>query len=182
VQSAVPEVEVADDADRTRRRRPDGERRADDAVDLAHVRAEALVDSLVPALGGEVEVELAERRRERVGIVDDEGRPLRVADLEPVAKRELGAVELALEQARRVRALELDRLLFALDANLDALRLGPEGADDDAAVLRMRPEQAVRIRQPSLDELIDGAQMPSSSSRWMPATGIRTQSGRLSSS
>jgi hypothetical protein len=159
VQPPVPEVEVADDADGARGRRPHRERRADDAFDLAYVRAEELVDPLVAALGGEMEVELAEGRRECVRVVDDEGRALRVADLEPVAQRELGAVELALEQACGVRALELDRLLLALDADLDALRLGSERTDDDAAaVLRVRPEQAVRIRQPPLDELVDRAQ------------------------
>ncbi len=50
VQPAVPVVEVADDADRARVRRPDRERRAAHAVDLAHVRAELLVQPLVPAL------------------------------------------------------------------------------------------------------------------------------------
>ena len=46
----VPAVEVADDADRARVRRPHGEGGAGDAVDLADVRAELLVQLLVPAL------------------------------------------------------------------------------------------------------------------------------------
>jgi hypothetical protein len=181
VEPSVPEVEVADDADRSRRRSPDRERGADDAVDLAHVRAQTLVDPLVPTLGCEVQVELAERRREGVRVLDDEGRALRVADLEPVAERQLGAVELAFEQARGVRSLELDGL-GAFDAYLDAFRLGPEGANHDAAVLRVGAEQAVRVGEATLDELVDGAHASSSSRRWIPATGMRTQSGRLSSS
>ena len=68
VQPPVPGVEVADDRDRARVRRPDGERGADDAVDLADVRAEPLVEVLVAALHREVEVELAERRQERVRV------------------------------------------------------------------------------------------------------------------
>ncbi len=50
MQAAVPRVEVADDRDRARVRRPDGERGAGDAVDLAHVRAELLVELLVLSL------------------------------------------------------------------------------------------------------------------------------------
>jgi hypothetical protein len=110
VQAPVPEVEVADDADRARRRRPHRERGPDDALDLAHMCAEALVDALVPPLRGEVEVELPEGGRERVRVVDDQRRPLRIAHLQAVAQRQLGAVELAFEQPGRVRALELDRL------------------------------------------------------------------------
>jgi hypothetical protein len=56
------------DADRARRRRPHGERDAVHAVDLAQVRAELLVELLVAALAGEVEVDLAERRQERVRV------------------------------------------------------------------------------------------------------------------
>ena len=50
--SRLPVVEVADDRDRARVRRPDRER---DAV-VAHVRAEHVVEPLVPALAGEVQV------------------------------------------------------------------------------------------------------------------------------
>ena len=57
-----------------RRRRPHRERGAGDAVDLAQVRAELLVELLVAALAGEVQVELAERRQERVGVVERERR------------------------------------------------------------------------------------------------------------
>src|SRR5256885_914563 len=42
VQPAVPRVEIADDRDRARIRRPDGECRPDGAVDVAHVCAELL--------------------------------------------------------------------------------------------------------------------------------------------
>ena len=67
VQPPVPGVEVADDRDGARARRPDGERRAGDAVELAHVRAELGVELLVAALAGQVQVELAERRRNAYG-------------------------------------------------------------------------------------------------------------------
>src|SRR4029077_7936864 len=65
VQAPVPRVEVADDRDRPRVWRPDRERGADDALDLAHVGAEQLVQVLVAALERQVEVQLAERGEER---------------------------------------------------------------------------------------------------------------------
>ena len=52
-------------------RRPDGERDAGDAVHHAGVRAEPRVQLLVPPLAGEVDVELAERRQERVRVAED---------------------------------------------------------------------------------------------------------------
>jgi hypothetical protein len=70
-------------------------------------------------------------------------------------------------------------------AELDAVgtdddRLGPRAqrADDDAAVGRMRAEVPVRV----VALVGDGQTSTSARSRWMPATGIATQSGRLSSS
>ena len=59
------------DTDRARRR-PDGERGARDALELAHVRAEALPELLVAALADEVQVELADRRQEAVRVVERE--------------------------------------------------------------------------------------------------------------
>ena len=79
VEPPVPAVEVADDATRARVRRPDRERDARDAVELADVRAELVVELLVPALAGEPEVELAERRQERVRVVERERVAVRVA-------------------------------------------------------------------------------------------------------
>ena len=70
MQAPVPGVEVADDARPTRAA---GAQTANavpgDAVELAHVRAEALVQLLVAALAEQVQVELADRRQERVRVV-----------------------------------------------------------------------------------------------------------------
>src|SRR3712207_9065671 len=62
-------VEVAHDADRAGRRRPHRERRAGHALDLADVRAELRVQLLVAAFADQVEVDLAERRREAVRVL-----------------------------------------------------------------------------------------------------------------
>ena len=80
VAGAVPAVELADDAHRAGARRPDGEggavHGARDAPVIAVPGAEALPELFVPALGDEVQVEFADRRREAVGVV---ARPLGVA-------------------------------------------------------------------------------------------------------
>src|SRR4029077_13287944 len=68
VQAPVPRGEVADDRDRPRAWRPDRQRGAGGALDLAHVGAEQLVQVLVAALERQVEVQLAERGEERVRI------------------------------------------------------------------------------------------------------------------
>jgi hypothetical protein len=68
VQAPVPEVEVADNGDRPRRGRPDGEGRPVDAVDDTNVGAEAPVELLVSSLRGEMDVEGAERGREDVRV------------------------------------------------------------------------------------------------------------------
>ena len=68
--AAVPAVEVADDADPDRVRRPDGEMHAGDAADLQRMRAELLVDAGVVALAEQVHVEVGEDPPEAVGILD----------------------------------------------------------------------------------------------------------------
>src|SRR6185503_6326155 len=94
-----------------------------------------------------------------------------VGDLELIPQRQLGALQDALEHAvAAVDALQLD--VGGLDH--DALGVGTEGADDDAVLRRVGAQVGVRISQIHPNG--------SSSSRWMPATGMRTQSGRLLSS
>ncbi len=142
VQAAVPEVEVADHGDRARVRRPDGERGANDAVELPDVRAEPLVEMLVAALHDEVEVELAERRQERVRVADGEDVAVRVLDLELVLERQLRLRQQRLPEPARIGELRLDA--GRLHANRS--RLGPQRAHDDAALRRVGPEHAVGIR------------------------------------
>ena len=142
VQAAVPGVEVAHDGDRARVRRPDGERGADRAVELADVRAEPLVEVLVAALHDEVEVELAERRQERVRVADGEDVAVRVLDLELVLERQRRLRQQRLPEPGRIRE-------FCLDAgrqHANRSRLGPQRAHDDAVLRLVGPENAVGIR------------------------------------
>ncbi len=147
VQAAVPAVDVADEADRGRVGRPDGEGDAGDPVHLPRVGAEPLPEALVPALADEVQVEIAERRRERVRVAHDDCLAVRAANLELVAKGQLGALDDPFEEAGlRLRRRELDRLV-ALRARHHPDRVGAKRPDDDAAVLRVCAERGVRVVQ-----------------------------------
>ncbi|MCU0314733.1 MAG: hypothetical protein MUC84_11820 [Solirubrobacteraceae bacterium] len=186
VQARVPAVEVARDADRTCRRRPDGERHAGHAVVLDRVRAELLVELLVTPLARQVQVELAERRQERVRVAQREAPVLAVVDLELVAERQLGTGDRAGEDAAGVQLLECD-LLAGAGAHDDAPGLGPVHPDDRAGLCGMRPEQRVGVGERAGEQRVDvvgeaHAVTSSSRIRAMPATGMPTHSGRLSRS
>ena len=131
LRAPVPEVPVADDGDAARVRRPDRER---DAL-VGHVRAEALVDPLVPALAGEMQVELAraslllqhaedprDRDRDPVGPVvqlvaelvdgllelEDRQQPLDLVAARRQQRR-IGRVEVAVEELRPAALLPVRR-------------------------------------------------------------------------
>ncbi len=121
----------------------------------------------MPALAREVEVELAERRQERVRVVELVHLAAGIRDLEPVAERERRLRDGALEDARRVAQLERDRVA-ALDEDAHAVGVRAVGADDHAAVLRVRAEDVVRVGvlppDDALELLGDGHGLISSSS------------------
>ena len=141
VQPAVPAVEVAHHADRGGIRRPDRERDAGDAVQLARVRAEPLVELLVPPLDGEVDVELAERRQERVRVAEPVGVAGRVAHLQLVVERQLRARDRSFEDPAAVPRLELD----VHRQHAHRFGVGPVRADQDTALRRVRAEDGVRV-------------------------------------
>ena len=64
----VPVVEVADNRHAARRRRPHCKRHAMHAIDRAHVRAKFLVDEVVRALVEQMQIEIAERGKKRIGV------------------------------------------------------------------------------------------------------------------
>ena len=163
---AVPSVEVTDDAHRLGRRSPD---REGHALDLRHgprMGAELRVQLLVASLGDEVEVELAERRQERVRVVDDEGRAAGEADLERIAKRHRPALEHGLEQAGRMDPRELDSIA-SVGSNRHRDGVGPKRPDDDTPVGRVGPEDVMRIRVVARDDPLDlGARRRRPSDPW----------------
>ena len=116
-----------------------------DAVDLAHVRAEALPQLLVAALADQVQVELADRRQEAVRVLDRDRARLAVVDLELVGERQLRLREAALEDAAGVDLLERDGLALRRDDG-DGGGGGAPCADDHAVAVGVRAEEGVRLR------------------------------------
>ena len=144
MEAPVPAVEVADNADGAGVRGPDGEGRPPDPGDLAEVGAEPLVELLVAALGRQMQVEVPERRREGVRVLQREHPAVRIAHLQSVAQRQRGAVDDAFEEPCFVPLGQLHRIP-ALGEHAYALGVRPVCADHDAAVHGMGAEQRVRV-------------------------------------
>ena len=154
VEAPVPVVEVADDADAVGGRRPDGERDAAHVAEVADVRAQLLVDVPVAALVEEVLVERAEGGHEGVGVELRERRAAGVVDAQAVGEELHAPRQPELEEAARVRPRHLARA-FALDDQLDALGLGPEGPHDRAPRRQVRAEDGVRVLRPQREQPLD---------------------------
>ena len=122
----------------------------------------------------EVEVELAERRQERVRVAQRVRVPVRVLDLELVVERQRRLREQRLPQARGVLQLRLD----APGCTRTARASGRYARTTTPPFVWCAPSVRVRVRA----ELDHDCVVAGSISRWIPATGIPTQSGRLSSS
>ena len=145
VDAAVPEVPVAHHRHGARGGGPDGERGAADALELAHVGAEALPQLLVAALADEVQVQLADRRQEAVRVLGLH-RPVAVVDLVAVGHGQLDAGEPALEDAAGVGQLERDGVAV-VHHDGDGARRGSERAHHDGAVaVRVGAEVGMRLR------------------------------------
>ena len=101
----VPGAEVADHGDALRARRPHREVHARDALLLARACAEHLPQAAMRALGEQVQVELAERRGEPIGILALEDRAIGEAKAQAIGEGRLRnrAGEQAREAARRER-------------------------------------------------------------------------------
>ncbi len=147
VAAAVPPIEVADDAAALRVRRPDREAHAGDTVDLAGVRAQLLVEPPVAPLGEQVDVDLAQERREAVGIVDDAA-----VDVESVGVAPAQAVDLALEEPGIVGAGERGERLARGRQHADVEGAGLEGAQ----ALRVDAQDREGIAVATLDDGVDG--------------------------
>src|ERR1700676_4846452 len=73
IDAAIPVVEVADEADAARARGPNGEMNAADPFERFEVRAEFFVGVVVAAFSHEMEIKLAEKIGERVGVKSFDG-------------------------------------------------------------------------------------------------------------
>ena len=106
VAPAVPAVEVADDADAPRVRRPDRERMPATPSATWHVRAEEPVGVPVLALAEQVQVEVADLRRETVRVVGRPGIAVLVLPAQAVVQRDAAGVATPLEEVGVGHALE----------------------------------------------------------------------------
>ena len=149
MRDAVPVVEVADQADRACRRGPDGEGGAGDALVLSNVCTQQLIELLVSTLADQMQVELPERRRERVRIGLGERAGRAVVDLELVAKRQLGALDHALEDACLIdlpqRCVVVGQGVWRPQDRDHADRTRAQRADHHAVWHRVGPEDRVRV-------------------------------------
>lgn len=129
----VPVIEVTNDADTRRMRRPHRKRDAFHGPDLRHVRAEFVVDLFVPALGEQMQVQLADRRWKTVRVAN---RNLFIAamDVQLVSRNLLDTWDEDLKQSSGVGLLECQRL-SAADDGFDAFGVRPEDTNYQAAVL-----------------------------------------------
>ncbi len=193
VAAPIPVVEGPYDAHASRVGRPHRERDAANALELARMRAEPLVGAKIPAFGEQTDVPLAEQRREAVGILD---LPFAVRRHQTQAVGEPVSVPHdTLEESVPMQPGELGhgRVRARVD-HRDAGRTRQKGAHHDGTVGRgpVHAQYGERIALVGAD---DGREIRSLggslvrrchafdpiSSR-TPATGARTQSGRLAAS
>ena len=154
---AVPAVEGADHGHPLRVRRPHQERDAGDAVQLHRVRAEPFVQPEVIAFGDEIGVQLAEDRREAIGIVDFDGVAATDLEAQAIGERRCAIGHVANEQPVGMRAGHLaDRPARpGIDQpHPPGVRL--EGAHHQAAgVIGMGAEHAERIAVVTARQRVD---------------------------
>ena len=122
VPPAVPAVEVAHDAHAAGVRRPHGEHHARHAVEDGRVGAELLVGLVVRALAEEQAVEVRQRRREPVRVLDLPDAPRSVGHREAIPEGRRAPGKRRLEDPVRMQALHLARS----DAGLPRADLGPD--------------------------------------------------------
>ena len=120
------------------------------------MRAEHLPQLLVAALADQVQVDLAQRGQEPVGVVLPVLEPVAVVDQQPVVG--LGRdVELELPDALEVVLHVVDGAVLQLDLHRRGER--PQHPDRHAAVSRVRAEDAVRVAVPAVDEQAELVQL-----------------------
>jgi hypothetical protein len=144
------------------------------------------VQASVPALTDEMDVDVAERGRERVRVSNDERTAGWVGNLELVVQD--APLDDALEQTRRMYALEL-----CDDGSVDEARhrlsLGAPRPDDGGVGVRVGSEERVRIADAALDEGVDLVLRCArhlctlgSKTRAIPRSGMGSHAGRCACS
>ena len=153
MKAPVPVIEIADDTDALRIRRPDGEARAGHAIDHAQLRAELVVDLPLIAFAEEIKILFAQRRQKRIRIAHSPRLARVIRDDEVVGINMIGLLAHAFEDARLVDALQLNARLVALVHRLhfDVRGVGHESAHDHAGAIAQRVHAEERVRRAMLD-------------------------------
>ena len=151
--AAVPPVEVADDADALRVRRPDAEVRALCITDAHQVRAELVVDAGVLALREQVAVVLGDDAAVAIGIVDLDRMPVRIDDAQPVVEDLRRRAEERFEHAGGI-PLHRRGLAGTDDVHPRGGRL--VRADDDAVGAAMRPQNGEGVGMARARQRVEG--------------------------
>ena len=146
--STIPEIEVSDDTDTLRIRRPDGEQRTGNAFDNSRVGPQKPVRVPVSALVECVEVGAAELRRKRVSVVALVQIAFIVGPQQTVVFRHYAGLVGALEQLRLADAVQAPAPVFDPDLS------GPRQIDpyNILSIYPVTTEQDKRIVMPCLDQ------------------------------
>src|SRR5256885_1923039 len=129
VDPAIPAVEIADDADPLRVRRPDGEVNALGVADLAKMSAEVFVKLVVIPFGKQMQIHLADDQAVAVGIADDRRRFIPAGEMNAIIEVAFHPRKRRLEKSFGTETLRGEALFFLT-------------AYDDANFLRVRAKHA----------------------------------------
>ena len=134
LEPSVPAVEIADDTDALRVRRPNSEARARNPIDRPKVRAELVVNAPLVPLPEQIQIRFAERRQERIRVAGLTPAPPMAGDHQVVSVHAAGLFGDAFKQAGAMDSFQLDfRLaLFVHRNDFDRCRVGKERAHHDA--------------------------------------------------
>ena len=140
---AIPPIEVADDGNAGRVRRPEGEQHAVDALVADELGAKPSVELAMRALPHQIVVERTQRRAERVGVHIGMG-PMRGCDLDSISGPLLERRDERLENVILAPRQLGDELAIAgYRANRDCVR--SKDTDHPSGRRQMRPEHRERI-------------------------------------
>ena len=144
----VPMIEIADDADALRIRRPNGKTDARNTVNHAQLRAELFVNTPLVALAEQEQIRFTQCRQKRKGVARPAHPTLTIGDDQVVGINAIGRLGNAFKQSGFVDALQLKLRLVLFVGGLDfnLCGIGQKGADDEARLVTERLHAQQRVR------------------------------------
>src|SRR5271156_1288668 len=154
VDAAVPSVEVADHAEAACVGCPDCERHPGDAAQIARMSAEYLVRSLVLEFAKQVEIEIPEGWLEAIWIACRYRSAAAKKDLELISEQLTPILQPYCEYPCRMNARHLTPARFTVDAQGDALGVGPKCPHHHAVGLQVSAENGMWIEILERDQVL----------------------------